>query len=131
MKLTQKETEVVEILRNLSHENVDRIMNFLTALNTQALLNYADNEPITIPLFGTFYIRYKGDKITDSGREADLETFFDPSPYLKENIGSYEDFKKSKNKDVTTIPIMRHFENLNKQALKMTMNDVNIGCIDE
>lgn len=123
MKITPKEKEVMELLRNITHENIERINNILLGLMIYSLLNYADNEPITIPYFGTFLIRNKGDALTPEGKESLLETFFTPSDYLKENIGSYEDFKKSKSSDISLIPIMHYFENINERVLTTTLND--------
>ena len=125
MKLSQKEKETLEIIRNLTHENIERINNTLLGLMIHSLLNYTNGESVTIPYFGSFLIRYKGDVLTDDGKEAVLETFFDPSPYFRENIGCYEDFKKAKNKDLSTIPIIHLFETLNEQSLNMTLNADN------
>lgn len=124
MKLSNKEKEALETLRNITHEPIEKINNILLGLMTYSLLNYTDKEAVTIPYFGTFLIKYKGDKITDNGREAMLESFFDPSDYLKENIGAYEDYKKSSSKDITTIPIMKYLSSLNEQSLHMTLNDI-------
>jgi len=131
MKLTQKEIEVVNSIRNISHENIERIHNVFNGLMTQALMNYAENEPILIPGFGTFLVRYKGDSITAQGREANIEVFFDASPSFKENIGAYEDFKKSKNKDMSKIPIIRQLEIEQAQSLRMTMNDTLEPTLDD
>ena len=131
MKLTQKETEVINSIRNLSHENVERIHNIFNALMTQAVMNYTENEPMTIPGFGTFLVKYKGDKITNQGCEAIIEIFFDASPSFKENIGAYEDFKKSKNKDISLIPIIKQLEIEQAQSLRMTMNDMLEPMLDD
>ncbi len=131
MKLTQKEIEVINSIRNLSHENVERIHNIFNALMTQALMNYTENEPMVIPGFGTFLVKYKGDEISSQGREAKIEVFFDPSPTFKENIGAYEDFKSSKNKDISMIPIIKELEIEQSQSLRMTMNDLMDVAIDD
>ncbi len=123
MKLTPKELETVELLRNISHENQERIHNILKALMTIAIMNYTEGEPVVIPLFGSFLVRYKGDTLTNEGREAEVEVFFDPSPAFKQNIGAYEDFKSNKIKDLSLIPIIRELEIEQTQSLKMTLND--------
>jgi len=131
MKLTSKETEVDEILRNISHENVERVHNVLNALMTCAIMNYTEGEPMVIPLFGSFLVKYRGDNLTKDGREAEIEVFFDPSPAFKQNIGAYEDFKTSKIKDIRSIPIMKELEIFQTQSLKMTMNDTLEPCLDD
>lgn len=130
MKLTQKEKEIMELVRNISHQNIERINSILMALMTHALLSYTEGEPIVIPYFGTFLIRYKGDKNTPSGKEAVLECFFDPSPILKENIGSYEDLK-SGNTNISSIPIVKYLESINEQVLHETLNNISMDYNDE
>jgi len=131
MKLTPKEIEVVNAIRNLSHENVERIYNVFNGLMTQALMNYTENEPMIIPGFGSFLVRYVGDEVSSKGREAKLEVFFDPSPAFKENIGAYEDFKNNKNTNISSIPIIKELEIEQAQALRMTMNDVLEPSLDD
>lgn len=123
MKLTQKEIETINNIRNISHENIERIHNIFNALMTQALMNYTENEPMIIPGFGTFLVRYKGDDVSNQGKEAIIEVFFDPSPAFKENIGAYEDFKSSKIKNINEIPIIKELEIKQTQALKMVLSD--------
>ena len=126
MKLTVKEKEVLEIVRNITHENIEKINSILLGLMTYGLLNYTDKESIVIPYFGTFFIKYKGDQITPDGKEAVLESYFEPSPYLRENIGAYEDLKKNSFVDIETVPIFKHLFDLNERTLKMTLNDTGI-----
>jgi len=123
MKLTAKEKETLEIIRNITHEPIDRINNVLLGLMTHALLSYTEKESIVIPYFGSFFIRYLGDEVSPDGKEAILENFFEPSLYLKENIGSYEDFKKNSNGDIDTIPIFKHLASMNEQTLRVMLND--------
>jgi len=130
-RLTQKERETLECIRNITHESIEKINNILLGLMTQALLNYVDGEPMHIPYFGTFLVRCKGDEITDKGKEAVLETFFSPSPSFKENIGSYEDFKSSPSKDINQIPIIKYLNSMNEQSLRMTLNDMVVEEISE
>lgn len=124
MTLTPQEKTMIELLRNISHENVERINNVLYALMVQGLMEYSEGKPMVIPYFGTFLIRFKGDKITSDGKkEAVLESFFDPAPYFKENIGAYEDFKKGISKDMSNIPCIKQLEISNAQCLKMALNE--------
>lgn len=131
MKLTPKEKEIMELIRNISHQNIERINSVLMALMTHALLSYTEGEPIVIPYFGTFLIRYKGDKNTSSGKEAILECYFDPSPTLKENIGSYEDLKSGSTIDISNIPIVKYLESINEQVLHETLNNISMDYTDE
>jgi len=107
LDISQKEKEVIDLIRNLSSESEERIHNILMAIMQYALLQYGSSEQITIPLFGDFYIKYKGDKIVNDKLEADLDCFFVPSATLKKNIGQYEDSVKKKI-SLTDIDIMKY-----------------------
>ncbi|HPC09955.1 MAG TPA: hypothetical protein PLN85_02635 [archaeon] len=131
MKLSSKEVEVINILRNLSHENIERIYNIFNALTMYSLMNYTENEPIVIPGFGSFLIKYKGDEVTNKGKEAKLEIIFIPSDFLKENIGFYEDFKNGKLNNITDIPIIKQLENEQIQALRSILNDTWENSFDD
>lgn len=109
MKLLKQEQEMLETLRNISGENQERISNILKSLSVAMLMNYSDDEHnIFIPYFGILHIEYKGDKIVDNRKEADLDIQFFPSSYLKLNIGKIEDIKKSGNtSDIIDVPIIK------------------------
>ena len=122
MKLSLEESDARERLRNYSGENVERVDLILRALLYQALLNYADKEKIVIPYLGNIYIKYNGDKISNKGREADLDIFFSPSDFLKENIGIYEDSLKG-DADLMDIPIMKLFQKDTRLEVKDQLTD--------
>lgn len=107
LEISQNEKRVIDILRNLSSESEERINNILIALMKYALIQYSHGEEITIPLFGDFIIKYKGDKIVDEHLEADLDCFFNPSNIVRKNIGQYEDVKKGK-ASILDIDIMKY-----------------------
>jgi hypothetical protein len=104
LDISYQEKEVIELLRNLSGENEERIHNILLSLMKYSLMQYGSGESITIPLFGTFKIKYLGEEIDKNTGEKNpnLECFFDPSLVLRKNIGQYEDFKKG---DIQIIDI--------------------------
>ena len=96
MKLNQAETDNIQKIRNLSGEPEDRIAKIMEALMKLVIQNYSEGERIVIPYFGSLLIKYNGDKITNKGKEADIDIFFSPSDYIKYNIGKIEDFKNKK-----------------------------------
>jgi hypothetical protein len=96
LEINNEEKQIVELLRALSSESEERIYNMLLALMKYALMQTTDNKQITIPMFGDFFIKYKGDKVIDDKLEADLDCYFTPSAMLKRAIGQYEDVKKGK-----------------------------------
>lgn len=127
MKITQEEKNVLEILRNLSGENIDRITRVLQALMMYALMNYSEEEPIVVPLFGEFTLTYKGDKISFNGREALIDTTYNPSQELKYNIGIMEDLKKQGNTNISEIPIIKEITRNIENQLKCVMNETELN----
>jgi hypothetical protein len=121
--LTEQEIQTLEIIRNISHESIDRITNVFLALQSYAFLQYVDGEPITIPYFGNFILRYKGDKIDTTGREAQVESFFVPSEMMKENIGECEDYKEDPSLGIGSISIFKQLQNVNERQLRKELNN--------
>lgn len=124
MKLTSIEKNVMENLRNISGENIERIDNILKGLMMYALMQYSDNEPIIIPHFGVLKISYKGDSIIEGKRTSDLEINFFPSNEVVTNIGYLEDLKKSGNsEDILEIPIIKEISKNFESSLKSVLEN--------
>lgn len=124
MKLTSIEKNVMENLRNISGENIERIDNILKGLMMYALMQYSDNEPIIIPHFGVLKISYKGDNIIEGKRTSDLEINFFPSNEVVTNIGYLEDLKKSGNsEDILEIPIIKEISKNFESSLKSVLEN--------
>ena len=124
MKLTSIEKNVMENLRNISGENIERIDNILKGLMMYALMQYSDNEPIIIPHFGVLKISYKGDSIIEGKRTSDLEVNFFPSNEVVTNIGYLEDLKKSGNsEDILEIPIIKEISKNFESSLKSVLEN--------
>ncbi len=117
MKLSKKEQDVIEYLRNISDQNSERIHSILQALMKLALMEYAENHVLTIPYFGSLMIRNQGDVKTEKGMEADLQIFFSPSDFLKQNIGFYEDYKKGLC-GIMDIPVIKLLDKEDRILLK-------------
>jgi len=96
LEINQEEKQIVELLRALSSESEERIYNILLALMKYALMQTTDGKQITIPMFGDFFIKYKGDIVVNDKLEADLDCYFTPSTLLKRSIGQYKDVEKGK-----------------------------------
>lgn len=117
MKLSKTEQDVIEYLRNISDQNSERIHSILQALMKFALMEYAEGHTLTIPYFGTLMIRNLGDVKTEKGVEADLQIFFNPSDFLKQNIGFYEDYKKGLC-GIMDIPVFKLLDKEDRVLLK-------------
>lgn len=108
MKLTSREKEIIEILRNISGETISKVDNVLKALAVYTILNHSENEVVTIPYFGTFKIKFIKDELNEDGKtfNTEVETFYSPSEDLKTNIGKLEDIKNNGG-DFTSLPIIQ------------------------
>lgn len=129
-ELETREIEVVELLRNISGENEERINNVLLALMIYTLMQYASNQSIIVPYLGSLKLRYNGDTITPEGKEADLDIFFNPSSFLKQNIGEYEDTKK-KDLPIVDVSIIKYLIKKNERSLRTILNEEEIDKIDD
>lgn len=129
-ELETREIEVVELLRNISGENEERINNVLLALMIYTLMQYASNQSIIVPYLGSLKLRYNGDTITPEGKEADLDIFFNPSSFLKQNIGEYEDTKR-KDLPIVDVSIIKYFIKKNERSLRTILNEEEIDKIDD
>lgn len=118
MKLSQNEKEVLEILRNISGESVDRINNILLSLMIYTLLNYSSKEDTNIPYFGNFLV--------NKDNNDSVKGFFIPSEFLSKNIIMYEQMKKG-NCKVTDIPIFKYFKSENIKTLRSVINEEDIN----
>ena len=125
MKLTQQDRAVEEILRNISGKTLEDIDDVLKALMIYALMQYSEGELVRFPYFGSFKMNYKGDKITDDGREAELDTMYFPSNDIKLNLGMLEDARNGKCK-ITDIPIIESLMREINTQLNYVSNEINM-----
>lgn len=119
MKISSIEKNVMENLRNISGENIERINNIFKALMMYSLMQYSEGEAITIPYFGTFKIEYKGDLVEEGLRYSDLDTKYFPSSEMRINIGYMEDIKRTGNtEEIVNIPIIKEIAKNLEGSLK-------------
>jgi predicted PolB exonuclease-like 3'-5' exonuclease len=130
MKLGQKEKEVLEIIRNLSGENIERISNIFLAFMIYATMCYTESEEVILPYFGKWITKYEGDVETPDGKEAQVNIFALPGDYYKQIIGEYVDFKNKKLSSLDEISIIKYFKKENERSLRNILNDEVIGEID-
>lgn len=91
MKFTKEEKDIIHRVHLLSGRSYDEVNEIFESLCLCATLAFLEKEPIDIPLFGKMEVFYKGDKVTEKGREAQLDIKVTPSPALKRVIGQIED----------------------------------------
>lgn len=91
MRFTKDEKDIINRVHLLSGKSYKEIEEVFESLCLCSVLAYLEKEPIDIPLFGKMSVSYKGDSITNKGKEAQLEVSVTPSPTLKRVIGQIED----------------------------------------
>lgn len=95
MKFTKEEKDIIHRVHLLSGKSYDEVNEVFESLALCAALAFLEKEPIDIPLFGKIEVFYKGDVLTEQGREAKLDIEVTPSPALKKIIGQIEDEEES------------------------------------
>ena len=95
MKFTKEEKDIIHRVHLLSGRSYEEVNEIFESLCLCATLAFLEKEPIDIPLFGRMEVFYKGDKLTERGREAQLDIKVEPSPALKRIIGQIEDETES------------------------------------
>jgi hypothetical protein len=130
-KLSIEEKNILEELRNISGENIERINSIFLALMTYALMSYAEGQEIIIPYFGKLQITYKGDTMTPEGKEARVHIITTLSDMFLSNLGQYEDFKSGIIKTLDEIPIFNYYKKVNERTLRERLNDEHISPIED
>jgi hypothetical protein len=112
--LTQEEKNALDLTRLIFGKTIHDTKEFFESIGIQAILSYSKGDKIIIPFIGEVSVKYTGDKLTDKGRVAKLETFFMPSPFLVRNVGQIQDEVST---DAEKILISR-FQAIFKEKLK-------------
>jgi hypothetical protein len=119
-ELTLEEKEVIKEVRcatGLEEGQIIRV--FETFSNIYALGQFSLKRKVSIPFLGDIYLQYVKDTFEDIKKEAIIRGFFTPSETLKQNIGYYEDYKKSGDKDtLRKLPTFQYLKNRAETALK-------------
>lgn len=123
MKLDNKEKEVLETIRNISGENIERINNVFLAFMIYAMLCYTEGQEIILPYFGKWKTLYKGDVDTPEGKEAKVDILAIPGDFYKQTVGEYEDFNNKKLSSLDQISIIKHFKKENERILRTKLDD--------
>jgi hypothetical protein len=95
IKLSKKEKEILHKVHLLTGKPYEDVKEIIEGFLKLGVLSCLEKEPVVFPLFGELDITYKGDKIVPQGKEAILETVFEPSPLLKRSIGQMKDGDES------------------------------------
>jgi hypothetical protein len=112
--LTWEEKNAVNLTSLIFGKNARDTKEFFESVGIQAILSYSKGDKIIIPFIGEVSVKYAGEKLTDKGRAAKLETAFTPSPFLVYNAGRIQDGEST---DAEKI-LMSRFQCVFKEKLK-------------
>lgn len=108
----------LNLLTGIPTEAIERLFS---AFQIQFALNYKKNKSIRIPFVGSFLVRYRGDSITDEGKEAQLDSFFSPHPQLVRLVGQMHDVETTGN--YKELDILSICKKILKQDFKTKIDD--------
>lgn len=91
IKFNKEDKRVIQELHLLTGKSFEDCREFLEGLATMCLYHYLEDSHVHFPLIGNLSVVYSGDQITNKGREAKINTSFEPDPFLKRIIGQTVD----------------------------------------
>lgn len=95
LKFSKSERELIHKIHLLSGKSYEDVREVFEGFISLGILSYIEKEPITLPFFGDLSIKYLRDRVTQNGREAELDFSFEPNKFLTRNIGQIEDKEES------------------------------------
>ena len=95
MRFSKEEKDIIHRVHLLSGKPYNEVNDIFESLCLCAVIAFLEKEPIDIPLFGRMEVSYKGDRMTENGKEAQLEISVEPSKELKRVFGQIEDQTES------------------------------------
>lgn len=121
MIATNDDEKTIIELSLLSGIPVDVIEKLFVAFQIQFAFQYKNNKSIKIPFVGSFLVRYRGDSITDEGKEAQLDSFFAPHPQIAHLVGQLQDIEKTGN--FKELDVLTQLKKLLKQDFKTKIDE--------
>ena len=94
-RFSKSEREILHRIHLLSGKSYEEVRDVFEGMLYLSVLSYLEKEPVVIPFFGEFDIKYVRDTVTKGGREAELDVDFTPNKFLKRTIGQIEDKDES------------------------------------
>ena len=91
MRITSTNRNIIEEMGLFSGTDKQTIRNFFESLISIVILDYIEGETTNIPFLGTIKIEYKGEKLVEGEKEADIVIAIEPENTLLKNIGQIKD----------------------------------------
>jgi len=109
MIVNKEDTQTIHEISLLCGVDEDDIKSVFEAFLTQFVIKYSNNKRIHIPYIGNFLIRWREDKETSDGREAQIDAFYSAHDEVRRLVGQLKDIETTGN--YTDLDV---FENLKK-----------------
>lgn len=103
----------ISLLSGIDEEDVKLV--FETFL-TQFVIKYSSSKRIHIPFVGNFLVKYREDKETPDGREAQIDAFYAAHDEVKRLVGQLKDIEKSGN--YTELDVFTNLKKIVKNDFK-------------
>lgn len=112
MDLSNEDVNAITQIALLSGVDENDVIKVFESFLILFTLDYKSKKSIHVPYVGNFLIKYKGDSITEDGREALVDAFYSPSDKLRRIIGQLADIEESKNpRELDTYKILKRMFN--------------------
>lgn len=95
LKIYKKEKEVIHKIHLLTGKPFNDVKDVFEGILYMMLLAYLEKEPVYLPFFGEFELKYLKDRYTQNGRVAEIDIDFSPNKFLLRTIGQIEDKEES------------------------------------
>jgi len=95
MQISEEDKKAILQLSLISGINEQKIQEVFESFLILFTLDYSARKSIRIPLVGNFLIKYTGEEITSSGREATVDAFYSPSTEVRRIIGQLVDIEET------------------------------------
>lgn len=121
MIITQEDKISMHELSLLSGVDEIEIQKIFESFLIQFVIKYTKNKRIHIPFIGNFLVRYREDKETPQGREAQLDAFYAAHDEVRRLVGQLKDIEKSGN--YTELDVFTNLKKIIKNDFKTIVEE--------
>lgn len=111
MKIDSDAKECIEAIHLIAGVKKDDVQKIFESLAIYMILNYLNNDKISIPYIGECSLKYEGDEIEKNKLKAIVKCEFDLNDFILKNIGQVKD------QDTTEI------EKILKRRIRNTLSE--------
>jgi len=116
-----EDNKTISEISLLSGVDENDIRSVFEAFLTQFVIKYTNNKRIHIPYVGNFLVRYREDKETPEGREAQIDAFYSPHDELKRLVGQLKDIESTG--DYTKLDVFKNLKKIIKNDFKTIVEE--------